>query len=468
MSRDRKSLDLAVLLRNLGVARTALWDNAEPIREELFGIDRLEDHARSLAHAQATAPGPARGISLTARLRDNEIVLGHAFRTTIRACATGAAITPAAEWLCDNFHLVERQIREVRASLPPGFYRQLPKLVVGPFAGYPRVLGVAWAYVAHTDSRFDADVLVRFVRAYQQVQPLGIGELWAVAITLRIVLIENLRRFAVRIEDSQVARGNADALADRLLGIDDGAPQRAATVLATRLREAVPDAFAVQFVHRLQDQSGDIAPALTWLDDRLAARGTSVYAATRAEQERQVGATVTVRNIITSMRLISEIDWLELFERMSPVDDLLGSVGDYAAMDFATRNLYRTAIEDLARGAPLSELEIAAAAVRAAGRSRRRDDARRSDPGYYLIAAGRAVLEAEIGYRPPVRDWPRRLSLALGIWGYGAFILGFALPILLLPIAGLAGMGIGWAPLLVLALLGATPTLDAAVGLVNA
>ena len=94
--------------------------------------------------------------------------------------------------------------------LPPGYYRQLPKLAEGPFAGYPRVLGLTWAYVAHTDSLISGPVLSRYVRAYQQVQPLMIGELWAVAITLRIVLIENMRRLALQIVEGQAQRQQAD------------------------------------------------------------------------------------------------------------------------------------------------------------------------------------------------------------------------------------------------------------------
>src|SRR6185437_10043511 len=116
--------------------------------------------------------------------------------------------------------LVERQIREIRSALPAGYYRQLPKLANGPFVGYPRVFGIAWAFVAHTDSHFDPEMLCRFVRAYQRVQPLTIGELWAVAITLRIVLVENLRRLAVDIVNYQATRETANALADRLLGAD--------------------------------------------------------------------------------------------------------------------------------------------------------------------------------------------------------------------------------------------------------
>src|SRR5438093_1574807 len=113
---------------------------------------------------------------------------------------------PAAEWLVDNFHVVEDQLREIRDDLPAGFYRELPKLAEGPHRGYPRVYGLAWAFVAHTDSRLDPDTLRRFVNAYQRVQPLTIGELCAVAITIRIVLVENLRRVAEAIVRGRASR----------------------------------------------------------------------------------------------------------------------------------------------------------------------------------------------------------------------------------------------------------------------
>src|SRR6266849_3094800 len=211
----------SVILRAFGRgSQAAPWDNEESLREEIFSIERIEQHAESLAAAQPVSARPMAGRSLAVRLRDNESVLLKAYRAIASAVGEGRAITPAAEWLLDNYHLVEQQIREIRDDLPPGYYRQLPKLADGPFAGYPRVFGVAWAFVAHTDSRFDSEMLRRFVRAYQRVQPLTIGELWAVAITLRIVLVENLRRGARRIVHSRTSRDEADALADRLLGVN--------------------------------------------------------------------------------------------------------------------------------------------------------------------------------------------------------------------------------------------------------
>ena len=178
-----------------------------------------------------------KGASLAKRLGDNEAVLLAAYRDVAEAIGADEAITPAAEWLIDNFHLVEKQIREVRVDLPPGYYRQLPKLAGGPssMSRIPRVLGVAWAYVAHTDSLFDPEVLRRYLRAYQVVQPLTIGELWAVATTLRIVLVENLRRIAERVADSRAERRTADVMADRLLGTGGRIAEPAEAVLFRRM-----------------------------------------------------------------------------------------------------------------------------------------------------------------------------------------------------------------------------------------
>src|SRR6185437_2428488 len=208
------------------------------------------------------------------RLFENSKVLIAAYRAIVNAARAHQPITPAAEWLLDNFHVVEEQIREIKDDLPPGFYRILPKLADGPLAGFPRVFGVAWALIAHTDSAFDVLKLTRLVTAYQRVQPLTIGELWAIAITLRITLVENLRRLAeaivVRLDSSR----QADALADRVLGAEVSSPEAAAAI--QRSLDQIPwsVAFAVQLAQRLRDRDPNITPALQWLNKRLAAERT--------------------------------------------------------------------------------------------------------------------------------------------------------------------------------------------------
>ncbi len=449
-------------------ASGAPWNDRAPIRGELFGVERLEAHARSLAAAQVVASREKGGLSLHKRLSDNEKALVAAYKDVAQAVEAGVGITPAAEWLIDNFHIVEKQIRDVQADLPPSYYRQLPKLAGGPLAGYPRILGVTWAFVAHSDSLFDPEVLRRFLRAYQEVQPLTIGELWATAITLRIVLVENLRRIAKRVKDSRAGRHAADELADRLLGAGGRAAQSAEAVLPEHSSVVYADAFLVQMVQRLRDQDPGIAPALAWLDEQLARQGTSADAVVRDEHQRQVSGSITVRNIIASMRLIADVDWTEFFERVSPVDDVLKQGGAFERMDFPTRNMYRSAIEELARGCSLSELDVARAAIataqRAAGTD---DDARRSDPGHFLISRGRREFERLIRFRPPARMWSGRIYRSLGIGGY--VIAGTLVATLILSAAllALSNLGLGWQWLIALGVLGAVPAIDLAVAIVN-
>ncbi|HZM34226.1 MAG TPA: glucoamylase family protein [Burkholderiales bacterium] len=452
----------SAVLRTFRRASQAVpWNSEESIREELFSIERLEQHAGSLAAAQPVGATPTTGRSLATRLQENEAVLLQAYRTIAGAVGEGRAITPAAEWLLDNYHLVEEQIREIRDDLPSGYYRQLPKLTGGPLSGYPRVFGVAWAFVAHTDSRFDPEMLRRFLRAYQRVQPLTIGELWAVAITLRVALVENLRRAAMRILLSRAARQEADSLADRLLGLNARPAEPMAALFRDRERSPLGGAFAVQLVQRLRDQDPKVTPALVWLEERLAAQGTSAERIVYDEHQRQGATNVTVRNIITSMRLVSDVDWAELVESVSLIDDTLRRGSGFADMDFPTRNLYRSAIEELARGSKLTELEIARAALAAVA------PGQVQDPGYHLVAGGRRAFEAKIGFRAPVRRWPGRFGSALGIHGYIGVVAALAAVVLAVPLAFLERAGLGGAWLGVLAALGLIPSIDAAMALVN-
>nr|WP_209442414.1 glucoamylase family protein [Neoroseomonas oryzicola] len=449
----------------------SLWASGAPVREELFSIERLEEHARSLAVAQTITPKPLKVYPLAARLMDNAVVLLDAYRAIGKAAEEGAAITPAAEWLIDNYHLVEKQIHEIREDLPPRYYRQLPKLATGPLAGYPRVFGIAWAFVAHTDSHFAPETLCRFVRAYQDVEALTIGELWAISITLRIVLVENLRRLAAQVVADRASCQVADELADRLLGAGGRTAEPLAAVLAHPDGAPPTNACAVQLLHRLRDQDPRIVPALAWLDECLARQGTSAEAVVRDEHQRQGAASVSVRNIITSLRMVSDVEWPALFERMSLVDDVLAEGVDFRDMDFPTRNLYRSAIEELARGSGHNELDIARSAVLAAQQAAAMDadatDGRRGDPGYHLLAGGRAAFEAAIGFRPSLRGRAWRLNQALGIGGYASAITLVAAFLLLLPLMAMRAGGLNDASLALLAALGAIPALDVAVALVN-
>jgi cyclic beta-1,2-glucan synthetase len=441
----------------------SLSDFPEPIRSELWGVERLELHAAGLAKSQRVRPGRRRGRQLAARVRENGRVLLASYRTIAEAMRDERAVTPAAEWLVDNFHLVEEQVREIREDLPPGFYRELPKLANGPFAGYPRVYALTYELVAHTDSLFDAEVLRRFVAAYQAEQPLTLGELWAVAISLRLVLVENLRRLGERMVRARVARKEADDLADLLL--DERHPGSPA--LLRRYEERPLDVpFAVAMLSRMRDHDPAVTPALGWLQERLAAQGTTTEEIVAVEYRRQTTMNVTVRNLITSMRLVSAFDWPGFVESVSLVEAALAGHPGYKAMDFSTRDRYRHAVEVLARGAHLAEREVAERAVRRASAVPAGAE-RPADPGYDLISRGRAAFERELGYRLPPGRWLRRTFVAWRTPGYLGSILLATLGFLALPLMIEWLRGGGPRTLIGFALLALVPASDLAIQLLN-
>ncbi|MCB1738447.1 MAG: hypothetical protein KDI42_10000, partial [Gammaproteobacteria bacterium] len=160
------------------------FNEEPPLRAELFSSDQMEQHGQRLATAHRLQPGRA-PERLLSRLAANAGVLTQTYDQLTRAALARHRITPAGEWLLDNFFLIEEQIRTAQRHLPKGYSRELPGLADGASAGLPRVYDIALETIAHGDGRVDSESLHRFVVAYQTVTPLRLGELWAIPIMLR-------------------------------------------------------------------------------------------------------------------------------------------------------------------------------------------------------------------------------------------------------------------------------------------
>src|SRR4026209_605449 len=146
------------------VRKPTSYADEKPFQAEFFSVERLEQFAQTLAakHKTVTRKGRAQ---LLPRLEDNGRKIEAAYKTRVEALREGRAISPAAEWLVDNYHIVEEQLREIREDLPNSYYHELPKNASGELAGYPRIYAVALALIVHTDSRLDTSTLQRFIAA---------------------------------------------------------------------------------------------------------------------------------------------------------------------------------------------------------------------------------------------------------------------------------------------------------------
>jgi len=385
-----------------------------PLRAELFSVEQLARHARALAaeHRLATrlSPNP-----LLARLDANEQGLRAFNRATIEVDPS-RRVTPAAEWLLDNFYLIEEQIQLARRHLPRGYNRELPRLLNGPSAGLPRVYDIVLELIPHVDAQIDAGPLSAFIAAYQTVSSLKLGELWAIPIMLRLGLLENLQRIATRLARAREDRDLADLWVDRLQEKAEKHPSHLVVVVADMAKADLPisSSFVAEFGQRLSCHSPVLHLARSWLEQRLAENGLSIEQLVHLESQNQAADQVSVSHSIASLRFLSAMDWKEFVETLSLVEAKLRTdpANVYADMDFATRDRYRHAVESLARYSQLSEAEVAQHAIQLAVESagQKGHEDRTAHVGFYLIDKGQSLLGRAVKVRWP---WWTKLERSL-------------------------------------------------------
>ncbi len=385
----------------------------ELLRTELFSLEQLKRHGLTLAsrHHLAPSPGPDR---LLPRLADNARVLMAAY-DIVTAATPGHRIVPAEAWLLDNFYLIEQQIALARRHLPRGYSRKLPCLADDPSAGFPRIYDIALQLISHTDGRIDNDNTTQFLVAYQQAMPLKLGELWAFPIMLQLALLENLSRVGLRIAHRREDLDAAVAWADRMLAAAERNPKQLIQLLAEFANADVPltAPFVEEFYSRLQAQGPAMAFVQTWVEQKLLEQGVTATQLSAVASRTAAANQISIANSISSLRFIDAMDWREFVESLSVVEQALADdpSGLYAAQDFATRDRYRHAIEDLARGSTCSELEVTRAAIDLARTVAQQSGSsdRTAHVGYYLIDLGRPLLERTIGCR---LSWKCRIGRA--------------------------------------------------------
>lgn len=440
------------------------------IRGEIYSAERLEDYAAYLAAELKISKDPRVSQPLLPRMLDNGHCLVQAYRSLTESMQRKEAMPPAAEWLTDNFHIVEEQLREIQEDLPPSYYKELPKLAVGQLMGFPRIYALALALVAHTDSEITSETIRRFLVSYQKIAPLSIGELWAVPITLRLVLVENLRRLAVRTVVNHEKRNSANRFADTLFEAvaDPKRFKQMTTDLKSSLAESEHDdsVYLAQLAKRLRDQEPEIWLALEVLEQHLGKKNSSTELVGHAALQRQVANQVTVANIITSMRLLSSLNWRDFIESLSLVDRILERDPVYGKLDFPTRDRYRHVIENVSKKTGILEIDIAddVAFMAENALAQNPNDFKRAHVGYYLIDKGFIQLSQELNHKPPLIS---KLTYTHRSLCYFGLIFLFLAPVISIPIKHTADHGANIWTVLGIALLVLIPCSEMALGLTH-
>ena len=392
------------------------YQNEEPLRAELFSSEQMERFGKSLASIHKLSNKPAED-HLLKRLADNEDILRAVHKLLTDSIKRKYQITPAGEWLMDNFYLVEEHIRNAKVHFPKDYSEDLPQLANTSSVRLTRIYDIVLKIISHSDGRIDIESLSGFIKAYQTVSSLQLGELWAIPIMLRLALIENLRRVSVRIAIDRVDSNLADYWAKQLIDTADKKSKDLILVIADMARSNPPmtSAFVSELTRQLRGKGPDLALSLNWIEQQLSETGLTSIELVNAEIQKQAADQVSMSNSIGSLRLLGAMDWRDFVETHSIVEQTLreDKNGVYAAMDFSTRDRYRHVVERIAKKSERTESEVAQIAIKLARENSYTDkDDRKSHVGYYLIGEGVHETKIQANMRQSIdkgaRDFIKR------------------------------------------------------------
>jgi len=374
----------------------------QPFRSELFNIDQLGEYAKLLAGRQQAGPGTP-NTYLRERLNENEEELQQ-YNTEVLSEKTPYYITPATEWLVDNFYLIEEHIQLARTHFPKSYSKEIPCLTEGPYKNLPRIYAIAVEYISHVDAQVDEESLRTFFQSYQQVTPLKLGELWAIPTMLRLILIENLRRITVQLRQDKKDRDLANYQMDRAEEVNTRKPSEQVKVISEMSAKELPlsSAYVSEFSKRLAAHRSSLKIVKNWFEQRLQEEGLIGEELIHIENQHQAADQVSVSHTIKSLRFINSLDWRDFIERVSLVERILRTDPTqlYMEMDFISRDHYRHQVEKLAQKSNYTEEEVARLSIELATAAVGREaEKRQMHVGYYLIDDGLEQLSQKLGLK---------------------------------------------------------------------
>ncbi|MGI6685622.1 MAG: GH36-type glycosyl hydrolase domain-containing protein [Bacillota bacterium] len=384
-------------------------------RDAILSPEEMEKHVREIAKQHTFTKNTGSSDCLISRMEDNFRVITQVYKMLNEDIRKKLPVPPAAEWLLDNFYIVEEQVKGIKQDLIQEKCLKLNILNKGFLKGYPRVYALALELVSHLDGRIDEESLIRFIRAYQSQSILSMAELWALPMMLKMALIENIKNVCQNIGRSQIAWRKGEELAPDTL--PDLEP------FITDSHALDPSIFSlIEHLLKKQRREGlDTSQIYQYFETKLAEFDLTLDQVIQEEHREQASRQVAMGNSITSIRLLTAINWNEVFENLSVVEGILRQDpdGTYPLMDLSSRNYYRREVEKQAKKLRTSETNLARKALELAGNEE--GNSKMSHIGYFLIGEGQNILykkiRAEAKASPKIHSLANYLLLILAVTG---------------------------------------------------
>ncbi|HHY78373.1 MAG TPA: hypothetical protein GX498_07725 [Clostridiales bacterium] len=360
------------------------------IKDVLLNREDLINHGYAIGQRHRLKRSKASTKILKKRLVENYNAIFKIYKALDRFSKENKDLSPASDWLLDNFYKIEEQVKEVKFNIEQEKYYRLNALASGYLKGYPRIYALALEYVSHTDGSLDVDLLIDFIKAYQKSQILTMSEVWALSLVTRIALVENIRIICSDIYNTQLQWNKAEKdselkMEELLIAVNENLE------VDNRLNTSYIE-HLLTVLRRTGQEHGEV---LDFLERKLEEHNTTIKDLISHEHKEYAMRKISIGNSITSLHTIGTLDWNQIFEAISIVEDMLSKdpAEIYTYMDFESRDYYRRVISSISKSYGISETKVANAAINLCRNAQKLGQPKKKcHVGYYLIDEGKKEL----------------------------------------------------------------------------
>lgn len=333
------------------------------------------------------------------RLNENYKVIKEVYKLLNEHIKLGIPIHPAGEWILDNLYIIEETVKNISKDLTVKKYTNFLGLADGKYKGYARIYVLASEMIAYTDGNINNKNLEEMLSAYQNKKTLSMEEIWNIGLFLQIALIENIRQICEKIYFSQIQKFKVENIIEKTIEKNDKPKFIENLYIKSRNNfinnGQMKSTFIEYMSYKLKKYGRQAYPYILILEEEVNKAGVTVEEVIKREHFDIAMKRVSIGNAITSLKTISRINFLDIFEKINGVEEILKQdpVEQYDKMDTNTKIFYRNTIKEISKKTKLSEIYIANKCLELSRKELEKYGInKKAHVGFYLIDDGKVEL----------------------------------------------------------------------------
>ena len=402
------------------------------INGTLLDKQQLENHLQKIASNHNLCNKSQKDTYPVPQMLENYRIIEQVYHLLNEHVKLKINIHPAGEWLLDNLYIIEETVKNIEKELTLKKYSNFVGIANGPYKGFARIYVLASEIVAYTDNKIEKKELEDYLISYQRKKTLSMEEIWNIGIFLQIAIIENIREICEKIYSCQIQKYRAENIAERLIENKNKVEQQ---FKISQIKKQEKDIFNdmkypfIEYMSYILKRYGKKGYSyLKALEEAVEMTGTNVSEVIKKEHFDIAVRKVSIGNSITSIKKIQRINFLEIFEKINGVEEILRQdpCNVYEKMDDKTKEYYRTRIKEISKKTKISEIYIARKCLELAKQKELKS--KQSHIGYYLIDKGINELYDVLQYKTSRQMDPKDKTKAY-ILGISIFSIGLSIGI---------------------------------------